>query len=188
MITSYLMKMKKGLALRRGNHLLLQNQMQSDMKAEELMIGDLVKFVDDESDFTCIVKVLGIDRMGNIECYMPGDETNYEEGIWAVSEDCFEPVPLTPEILAKCGFKQDKKCRFTFETDDEDVIIDLYDPDPRARLSKKEDYDKMVGVRLSTSPPYGFSYWGQALVIRANFVHEFQHALRLCGITKELVI
>ena len=110
-----------------------------------------------------------------------GDMEDYHE-----SE--IEPIPLTPEILEKNGFSQDKKCPFVYETDDEDVIIDLYDSDPNARLSKKEDYDKMVGVRLSPAPPYGFSYWGQSLMIRANYVHELQHALRLCGIEKEIVL
>lgn len=136
------------------------------MKANELMIGDWVL---EGGQYPH--KVGGLDEQ--IDGMLP---------------ECYSPIPLTPEILEKNGFKQDKECPFVYETDDEDVIIDLYDPDPRSRLSKKDEYDKMVGIRLSPTPPYGFSYWGQSLIIRANYVHELQHALRLCGIKKEIVI
>lgn len=127
-------------------------------------------------------------HFGKVTALLPSGAVETEiEGSLALSSSV-EPIPLTAEILEKNGFRQDKKCPFVYETDDEDVIIDLYDPDPNARLSKKEDYDKMVGVRLSPSPPYGFRYWGRSLMIRANYVHELQHALRICGIEKEIVL
>ena len=142
------------------------------MKANELMIGDWVR--NDLGEYQTVVELR---ESGAMLAY--NDIYPY---------DAIEPIPITPEILEKNGFRKDKKCPFVYETDDEDVIIDLYDPAPNARLSKKEDYDKMVGVRLSPAPPYGFSYWGQSLMIRANYVHELQHALRLCGIEKELIV
>ena len=149
------------------------------MKANELMIGDLVRFpIGNEK----VVDLPYIEGKGMCASFAASAT------LFPVEVEKLEPISLTPEVLEKNGFRQDKKCPFVYETDDEDVIIDLYDPDPNARLSKKEDYDKMVGVRLSPAPPYGFSYWGQSLMIRANYVHELQHALRLCGIKKEIEI
>lgn len=69
------------------------------MKAEELMIGDLVRIIDDDTDAFFDARVEGIDSLANIYATMPCDETAYPYSV-----DCAKPIPLTPEILEKNGF------------------------------------------------------------------------------------
>jgi hypothetical protein len=97
-----------------------------------------------------------------------------------IKEDCplfriVEPVPLTPEILEKNGFIQDTNYPFRF-------------------FSPKVYKTRDIGVDFTIK---GFSFWmGDTISIacgngsRINrlpcFVHELQHALKLCGIDKEI--
>lgn len=80
-----------------------------------------------------------------------------------------EPVPLTTEILEKNGFVKD-------ENDDNmyywnwSVIDDCM------------SYDK------ETSKVRIFSVSGLTFVKILQYVHELQHALRLCEIKKEIVL
>ena len=77
-----------------------------------------------------------------------------------------EPIPLTPEILKKNGWSKDL------------YDNESYDNDDFEQLSLWEGLD-------------GNAWWwhvGVELVIPLNFVHELQHALRLCGINKEIEI
>lgn len=83
------------------------------MKAEELMIGDLL-IVNKEG--LCIkkgsvVRVRGIDAdntfwsgelLGSATCH-PLDNTQFDSGIWC---DFLDPIPLTPEILEKNGLSK----------------------------------------------------------------------------------
>jgi hypothetical protein len=63
------------------------------MKAEELRIGNLVNFFDDNTIFV----VTEINSIGiGVE--------NKEEATW-IELDRFEPIPLTEEWLTKLGFK-----------------------------------------------------------------------------------
>ena len=80
------------------------------------------------------------------------------------NKENFEPIPLTPEILEKNGFN----CKFSIYA---------------------------IGVTNMNEP----LYWSQRKLlidigVRARyickciFVHELQHALKLCGIEKEIVL
>lgn len=72
------------------------------------------------------------------------------------------PVPLTREILEKNGWKEAVLRHWNIE---EDFAIE-----------KGEDGNMFWFLR------------GVSLVCSLNFVHELQHALRLCGIDKEITL
>ena len=82
-----------------------------------------------------------------------------------------EPIPLTPEILEKNGWKIDgvKRGRFYWNE-----FVPFYIPVGEGWSEKDEKvfYDDLYGYVL----------------MRLTTVHELQHALRLCGIEKEIVI
>lgn len=153
------------------------------LTASGLMIGDWVKVTDDDSDEYFFGIVCEIDRY-NVIVVKSGDSVGYP-----YAEECIEPVPLTPEILEKNGFKHtdqgggpciigewkwgDKgKRNFTI------VTITFY-----KGLNS--------GVRLLTKIETDCSYESGINMIHScdiESVHELQHALKLCGISKEIVI
>ena len=79
------------------------------------------------------------------------------------------PIPLTLEILEKNGFVEHVFCEVEYELQCEDYRIIIH-----------------------LSSGYTRIYKGSYLPILNNqnykFVHELQHALRLCGIKKEIKI
>ena len=137
------------------------------MKTNELMIGDWVM------DITPVV----IDAISNEDVCTYRNEYDYV----TANPSNLKPIPLTTEILEKNGFEND-----------------FYEDESVA------DY---VKVRLE-----GYSLrckangWDDALVTWCNghlevvtdfngevrkdieHIHQLQHALRLCGINKEIVI
>ena len=108
---------------------------------------------------------------------MVGDWVNLSKGNWSenrqvelidiemIAESVYlaDPIPLTPEILEKNGFEKDPESGELIWTDD-DVTEVVW-----------------VGTFLTIRGEYAnaeFATW--------MFVHELQHALRLCGIEKEI--
>lgn len=89
-----------------------------------------------------------------------------------VEELCLEPIPLTKEILKKNGWIYQKY------PDDEMFIWPL-------------DNEIEMPFRLQIGMD-GNRYWVTAgiggLICPINYVHELQHALRLCGIEKEIIL
>lgn len=74
----------------------------------------------------------------------------------------FEPIPLTTEILEKNGFEEFDGWR----------ILDMDDVEIR-----------WIGTILEISGSHG-----NMELPNVQCVHELQHALRLCGIEKEIVL
>jgi hypothetical protein len=75
----------------------------------------------------------------------------------------FEPIPLTPEILKKNGFGGNKpKVKLILE-DTRKLLYNIY--------------EKELTI-----------YWNSQVVFRSPcaYAHQLQHALRLCGIDKEI--
>ena len=133
------------------------------MKATDLMLGDWVY-----SDF----------RSYPIKVDSLTSETNEINRMIAES---FDPIPLTPEILEKNGFFVDRY--------EEECVADY-------TFIKKPIY------RYDEGTDFAIEFDGWALRITNDFpereisinpdtseklfVHELQHALRLCGIEKEI--
>lgn len=153
------------------------------METKGLMIGDYL-FV--AKDNLCIrkgtiVEIRGIDAddklegknlIGSTHC-RPLDKDQFEGGIWL---DYLEPIPLTPEILEENGFKSWK-----------------YGYMWKERIG-------IGGQTTSASSPIEIIIYegGHSIIMNTHerkefqgsidYVHELQHALRLCGIDKEIVV
>ena len=131
------------------------------MKANELMIGDWVCYDGDE----------------NHECPVRIDAINTEDaGVEGDYYDVWEPIPLTPEILKKNRFK-------------------YYEPyDPEIKTEGYKSNDNRIHIRrekTSESDWFCIIYTKgmmEELMLGISYVHELQHALKLCGIEKEIVL
>ena len=150
------------------------------MKANELMVGDIFMVNKDVSFKNgTIVMVHGIDAdrrfhelKGCATCVAIDDQDEMQGGVWL---DYLDPIPLTPEILEKNGFK---KCagneRSVFKYEDDDYTKKaLY----QVLWSANELY---LEIAPYTSKTGEFNRFG------VEFVHQLQHALRLCGIEKDI--
>ena len=151
------------------------------MKENELMIGDWVQVKD------CI------DQSYYFDEYEPGEIVQVRElldnGInpnWAGAEvssilglEDIQPIPLTPEILEKNGFE---KLDFShFQIGDRRLVLDA-----DGRWDGPLSWHWVV-TEMDTNAkgqPVVLDYY----VATINYVHQLQHALRLCGITKEIQI
>lgn len=139
------------------------------MKANELMIGDYMRI---NRDGLCIkkgtiVEVRGIDAdekliekglIGSTICH-PLDDNQFDGGIWC---EYLDPIPITPEILEKNGWKE---AQFWHEYQDGKNTIQSCLPDMRGIIN---------GVEIQH--------------FKCEYVHQYQHLLRLCGIEKEIVL
>lgn len=142
------------------------------MKANELMIDDWVLWKDKPVQ---IARVSGVVySFGHIDVTLAhcGNGVLETHDIKSIS-----PIPLTPEILEKNGFK---KCAgnewsvFKYEDDDYTKKA-LY----QVLWSADELYLEIGSYTLRT---------GEFNRMGVEFVHELQHALRLCGITCEIIL
>ena len=128
------------------------------MKANELMIGDLLKwkeqtgFNDEDKNMILRVKNIFDDAIkidGRFELY---------------HISLFEPIPLTPEILKKNGFKEyDGLYRLDIA---EGVFVN-------ADFKSKEPFVSIHNTCYRATPI-------------CKYVHQLQQALRLCGIDKTI--
>lgn len=143
------------------------------MKADELMVGDYLRV---NRDRLCIpegkiVRVTEIDSentfrekglKGCARCEAVGDPW-LSGGIWC---DYLDPIPLTPEILEKNGFSKSRlmgeQRHFTYYLAPSVSLLAIYDADFSLKIGDCARYIK--------------------------YVHQLQHALRLCGIEKEITL
>ena len=147
------------------------------MKTTELTIGDWVKIPNTKAPYR---------RIWAIE--YPYDNSVYVNDYGSEdSDDSYpiyhiEPIPLIPEILEKNGWKdknnisdclgievfadEKKLCGVEFCADDE-YSFNTYE------RWEKTDYD---------GAPTNWGYRYINTIYRLHYVHELQHALRLCGL------
>ena len=134
------------------------------MKAENLMLGDYVYLIDPDTKGRTIVQVTQVDMTDSMAHY-------------------FSPIPLTPELLEKNGFREwrGEDCEWRYER--------LYwGTGVHVVVSKNEPCEK-AGVRISIDlgePKWGA--WHALNLYNKQYVHEFQHALKLCGIEEKIII
>lgn len=128
------------------------------MKTEELMVGDYIF-----REGYGIAKVFEV-RTTSVLVQLVSD------GQIITWSKLIEPIPLTAEILEKNGFEH-----------------------PRTRMLL-ENRDYHIRIYRRSNNIWGFyhendngggCYW---TVAQFTFVHELQHALRICGIKKEIVL
>lgn len=130
------------------------------------MIGDWVRITDDDTDEFYIVPVAAISSIGNIYASIEPDSP-----IYPFAEDCVDPITLTSEILEKNTSESNKNVfgGMNYALNEDFFIENRGD---RFCLSRR-----MAGHKYSTF-----------LVCDIQYVHELQHALRLCGINKEIMV
>ena len=146
------------------------------MKANELMIGDWV-YRPDCYDQVKEIKhdgVIGIDSI---------------RGLITFSE--LEPIPLTPEILEKNGFY------YGYTSNEYDIASNtIAQLDPEDKGWVWDDGDGSVKVIFPNEADGGmmaiddqsFDRHLDLVFCECIFVHELQHALRLCNIDKEIML
>ena len=143
-----------------------------------LMIGDLVvgcieTDIVGEATYKILCKVTDINHYGDVSCEalksFP-DELDWQDG------DDFswiEAVPLTTEILEKNGF----------DTSDPEVKQYHFTEDGQSyHFSLRQMYNQ------KDNKPNGYSFYAFSVLTIIKYVHQLQHALRLCGIEKEIVL
>lgn len=141
------------------------------MKIEELSIGDwvcakLAKWESDDADKTPPLRVKRIDGIERHNLYVDlfNPATNTIEHT-AFVEDLI-PIPLTPEVLEKNGFKL--------------CIIN--------RQFEDRIWDSVAIRKCHTEDYYRLFLYGLRIGIKLCNVHQLQHALRLAGIEKEIEV
>jgi hypothetical protein len=130
------------------------------------MIGDWVSYNDKMS---CKITALCKDR--------PVFDTLLGYQDWSIPYEKLKPIPITPEILEKNGFVKYNE------------------------VSDTPPYDKDEEGNMYYSYKGEHKFWGwwqpnnvylipvNAMVdLEIKFVHQLQHALRLCSIDKEITI
>ena len=132
------------------------------MNANELMLGCYVQNTNGN-----IGKVIGYTEYGEVIIRYSQNSTCFSD------QNLLLPVPLTPEILEKNGFKPFK----VNENESVEVIGKWWG---------------MMGLILVKQ--FSLSHVGKVFSVKCNHsrianvrnVHEFQISLRLCGIEKEI--
>ena len=145
------------------------------MKAKDLMIGDWVA-VHRPGDRHEQVRVKSVIGNGTIEA-------RTSDGLVAIGELAVELIPLTAEILEKNGFE---------ELMNESEVS-------AARFGRKPEptgvwqygfgqFDSVAYVFEQSFLRIKFMEGYTADIANIKYVHELQHALRLCGIEKEIIL
>jgi len=154
------------------------------MKAEELMIGDWVRvkapyFKKNKAYRVVEVREHGYNGEATVNIELPDED---EEA--SMTGEFLFGIPITQEILEKNGFVMDERygvaVRYSFATD-------LHKP--KQTVIQFTFYDG--GVSADTlfkcwTSPKDFDGINDLHICDLKFVHELQHALRLCGIEKEI--
>ena len=139
------------------------------MEAKDLMVGDWVYCEGQPTPDNVIIQSI------------------HEDGVWfqgkrfkgEASYDRIFPIPLTPKILEKNGFTSYGEAWYLPENKangNEKILVGFY------------MYETRISVR-SGSKCFDNSVPCEYRARAANrhvFVHDLQHALRLCGIDKEI--
>ena len=142
------------------------------MEAKYFMVGDYV--LNNEGIAFRVAQV-------NDACY--GEHTSdlmLENGEEYKEVDAIE---ITAEILEKNGF--------------DIAILNNKEPEAYLRMGYLDDDGEMEDVAYDIIIDHHKTYWELTIInndkgcridININYVHELQHALRLCGIDKEIVL
>lgn len=136
------------------------------MKATELMVGDWVFTRGQIEQVTSIY-----------DGYICTE--HYEDS----HDYYFEPIPLTPEILEKNGFAK--------ENEDELKITYYFLERPyttQITLYKEPIGDVSILFKAWGRVPSSAGGVNDIHLCSVKYVHEMQHAMRLCGIEKEIVL
>lgn len=152
------------------------------MNAKELMIGDWVYINPwDDQETKRPSRVTGI----NYNSWRGEEFADWVDcEVWdEIGLNEIRPIPLTPEILERNGFKKvqihGEKQDDIYQCFDGEIIIEIgiYDPN-------------FILVRYRYKTPDGVNSGELSSIVKADggkfYLHELQHALKLCGIDKTI--
>lgn len=145
------------------------------LRVNELMVGDWISVSDAPKQLEGIQKINNRDGM------------IYHDGVNGSFIDNAVPIPITPEILEKNGFLNTlSDTIYHFRKDEYSIFLSCaknescknWRIDIENVISKgfiKDIFDKTDSWSCSNE-----------INMYINYVHELQHALKLCGIKKEI--
>ena len=136
------------------------------MEITELMIGDIVQYLDGKKLITVVV--VKVDGSGNVVRLKQKNGHKFNTTI-----DFLKPIPLTPEILEKNGIKwfcTEPSGRKTYCCN-EPVVQCAYIPNSGWLIS--------VGACGSIKVRF-------VEISKIQYVHELQHAFSICKINKQI--
>lgn len=138
------------------------------MQAKELMIGDYISV----KPSGMLIKVAAVHHK----------KVAYHAVVnklaW-VRESLLEPIPLTPEILEKNGFETEDDVHFSIQGQSdilELLLVELPFDGYYFDIVRTEKTINKCNQRCYIDRYFASIY----------YVHQLQHALRLCGIEKEI--
>ena len=142
------------------------------MKASELMIGDWV-----ECTYWTPSKQLKVAEIRRIMDEEIKIGVYCDDLVLIFRQSEVKPIPLTQEILKKNGFIYDDNWHISW------IEVGNY------RIDVSFDYDGKVNYIEITEQGKGFSIPSEREILyltHIKYVHELQHALKLCKIEKEI--
>ena len=137
--------------------------------AEPLMIGDWVS-IDNKPH-----KVTGIQICDGIMCV----QTDYTDTYYSIEN--YAPITITPDILEKNGFSElmlHDEWSQIFRAYHDDLFIEVGIYEPMFINIGYVDKDGEETTLSNIIKIHGENF----------YFHELQHALRLCGVDKEIVL
>lgn len=129
------------------------------MNAKELMIGDFVKFSRVE-EVVPYMRIVSIDE-GYIRCY--------DGGFFTFNPNDVDPIPLTHEILVKNGLMECFDGAIEYE----------YFPEDKTGLLEITEENGEVWWTINVA---------EYRIAKLEYVHQLQHAIRLLGIDKDIIL
>ena len=151
------------------------------LNARDLMLGDWIRAKGEVGQVNLIDETADTPLIG----IAPRD---------LVMIDKCEPIPLTPEILEKNGWevsrrKIDRSGRYVLIRPLKEKEWGLVATDDRTIIDFSIGCEEISDVGLKVSLFFcelTVKFGGR--IDRVSYVHELQHALRLCGIDKEITL
>ena len=158
-----------------------------DMDIKELMIGDLVyskvhrlNYKLEAKDVDVLAKVVSVSEDTiTIELVNPfSDDSKYRI---IQNLDSITPIPITEEILKKNGFKDYFESGFSKEYALRLQMDDFDEVSFWVEIPKSGNYMKFSYTPIGYSTRF-------SLARRGLYIHDLQHALRMCYINIDLKI
>ena len=135
------------------------------MEITELMIGDIVQYLDGKKLITVVV--VKVDGSGNVVRLKQKNGHKFNTTV-----DYLRPMPLTPEILEKNGF------RIVF---DGELHVSYFQDIESFHTEVKVD---KIGIYQKLSMFDGLG--NGVTIIECKYVHQLQHAFSICKIDKQI--
>ena len=151
-----------------------------ELSVKDLMINDWVNVVIEGEVYPSVITKMDMDTE-DVKVAFLADPGDWEEGDFF---DEIQPIPLTSELLERNGFERvpQPECANPYHW-----MLEKYEEETDGLLYRIKAYNTFFrGMFVSIDNPSACETISFGKQIES--VHEFQHALRLCGIDKEITL